>query len=104
MTALPLEDWQAEATDGLDLEARYTVDGWGAGIAFWIDGPELVPDEDTEWTGYEAPTGRVLVVMVGDDRRHSVDPEDLTLLDELAYCFECGQVGCTHDGRDREGA
>ncbi len=92
-----------ETIDGIELdpEARYTAAGWGAGIAFWIDKLESFPDEDTEWSGYEVETGRVLVVMVGDDKRHSVDPLDLTVLDDLDYCAECGQVGCCHDGKDR---
>lgn len=45
----------------------------------------------------------VRAVMVGDDREHLVDPDDLIELDEDAYCAECGQIGCTHDGRDRTG-
>ena len=87
--------------DDLDTDARYTVGGWGKGIAFWIDCAETEHDDDTEWTGYVHETGRVLAVMVGDDKRHSVDPSDLTLLDNLDYCTECGQVGCSHDGRER---
>ena len=87
----------------LDTEPRYTVDGWGAGIAFYCAGDEMVDDEDTEWSGYQVPTGRVLMVMVGDDRVFPTDPEDCTPLDDLAYCAECGQVGCTGDFRDRDG-
>jgi hypothetical protein len=45
--------------------------------------------------------GKAIVVMIGDDREHIVDPEDLTHIDEDDYCHECGQVGCTADGRDR---
>lgn len=78
----------------------YAVRGY-RGIAFHVLGWETEPDEDTEWSGYEMRTGRVVVVMVGDDRRHAVDPEDVTALDDLAYCAVCGQVGCTHDGRER---
>ena len=54
-------------------------------------------DEDPEFER----TGRVVVVMIGDDKEHLVDPEDISPLDEDAYCHECGQIGCTHDGRDR---
>lgn len=80
----------------------YTVKGcWGKGIAFRVLGWETEPDEDTEWSGCENRTGRLIVCMVGDDAHHSVDPEDVTPLDEDAYCHVCGQVGCTHDGRDR---
>lgn len=76
-----------------DPHARYSVAQY-PGIAFWADRAETRPDEDTEWTGYEQPTGRVLMVMVGDDRRIPTDPEDVTLIPEDAYCPDCGQLGC----------
>jgi hypothetical protein len=72
------------------------------GIAFYVRGWETEPDEDTHWSGYEVRTGSVIAVMVGDDYQHRVDADDLTPLDEDAFCHSCGQVGCTHDGRDRE--
>jgi hypothetical protein len=102
----------------LDKGARYSVRGW-RGIAFRIAGfPErwepclaLVTDDDGEeheedtgdgeWVEQDESCGRVIVVMVGDDKRHEVDVEDLTPLDPLAYCESCGQMGCTHDGRER---
>jgi hypothetical protein len=71
--------------------ARYS------GIAFYVLGWETEPDTDTEWSGYETRTGRVLAVMVGDDRRHRVDPEDLAPLAESAFCHSCGQIGCGHN-------
>jgi hypothetical protein len=80
------------------------VRGWGSGIAFYVLGWETEPDEDTEWSGCEVRTGRVIVVMIGDDARHRVDPEDLTALAREAYCGECGQIGCCHDGLDRSEA
>ena len=79
----------------------YRVRGWGQGIAFYVLGWETEPDEDTEWSGCENRTGRVLVVMIGDDARHRVDPEDLSELDRASYCGECGQIGCQHDGLER---
>jgi hypothetical protein len=75
----------------------YHVDGWGAGIAFYILGWETEPDQDTEWSGYEVRTGNVLAVMVGDDYRHTVDPENITPLDSGQFCHSCGQIGCTHN-------
>ena len=93
----------------LDMDARYRVDGFG-GIAFWIARPETEwrdgwEDSDESGPYYVEPeeveTGRVIVVMVGDDHRYTVDPEDLTVLDDLAYCHVCGQLGCGHDGLDR---
>lgn len=71
----------------------YKVAGW-AGVAFWILGWETEPDEDTEWTGQENRTGRVVGVMVGDDTRHVLDEDQLTPLTEEDYCPGCGQIGC----------
>ena len=75
---------------------HYTVSGY-RGVAFYVLGWETEPDEETEWSGYEARTGRVLAVMVGDDYRHSVDPSDLTPLAEDGFCRGRGQVGCSHN-------
>jgi hypothetical protein len=81
-------------------DKTYMVKGW-KGVAFYVLGWQTEPDEDTEWSGIENRTGNVLAVMVGDDYKHVVDPDDLTELDELDYCGECGQIGCTHDGKER---
>ena len=67
------------------------------GVAFYVLGWETEPDEDTEWSGYEVRTGNVLAVMIGDDYRHSVDPEDITPLEESDFCHSCGQIGCGHN-------
>jgi len=72
------------------------------GASIYPFGWETEPDEDTDWTGIEIRTGRVLCVMVGDDRIFSQDEGDLTPLARESYCGECGQVGCTCDGYDRE--
>lgn len=64
------------------------------GIAFCVLGWETEPDEDTEWSGYDVRTGRVLAVMVGDDHRHVVEPDDLEPLANDAFCRDCGQIGC----------
>ena len=82
-------------------EGRFTVEQY-RGVAFYSHGEQTEPDEDTEWSGIENPTGKVVMTMVGDDHKYLVDPEDIEPLDELAYCAECGQIGCTHDGRERE--
>ena len=81
----------------------YRAAGW-RGVAFYVLGWTTAPDEETDWTGIEPRTGQLSIVMVGDDAVHLCQPEDLTPLGELDYCFECGQLGCTADGRDREGA
>ena len=81
----------------------YSVDGY-PGIAWRVFGWETQPDEDTVWSGIEERTGNVICIMVGDDRRYSIDPANVHPLDDLDYCAECGQIGCRHDGRDRETA
>lgn len=79
----------------------YRVAGFG-GVAFYVLGWETEPDEDTVWSGYEQRTGKVVCVMVGDDKRWSFDPEDVTALEREEYCGECGQIGCMHDGYPRD--
>ncbi len=78
----------------------YAVAGY-RGVAWYLYGWELQPTEDTEWSGLEERTGRVIAVMVGDDRRFTFEPDELTPIPDLDYCASCGQIGCTHDGRDR---
>jgi len=59
--------------------------------------------EQEYWDGETMrSTGRLVVVMVGDDYRHIADPEDCALLPDEDYCAVCVQIGCTQDGRDRE--
>jgi|SRR5262252_1640933 len=79
----------------------YRVTGHYDGIAWYVLGWETEPDEDTEWSGYENRTGRVVAVMVGDDRRFTFEPDELHALERADYCGECGQIGCGHDGIDR---
>lgn len=90
----------------IDFDSRYSVDGY-RGIAFYlveyaaevIDGYEDCDDDGMWW--YVEPEvvedrSRVIAVMVGDDRRHTVDIEDLTPLSDEDYCSGCGQIGCGH--------
>lgn len=97
------DDWTAEQWDsaGWDLDAAYSVSSDDYGIAWHVIGPEIEPDSDTEWSGYERATGRVCMVMIGDDRLFAFDPAEVRAIDDLAYCASCGQIGCTADGRDR---
>lgn len=81
----------------------YTVRGY-QGIAWHVLGWETEPDEDTEWSGIERRTGRVVAIMVGDDSRFTFDPDELTAIEREAYCGVCGQIGCCHDGYEREQA
>lgn len=101
----------------LDFSKRYEVKGFPRIACFLVGYPKVWEpvyyvhtDEDGveheedsgegEWID-DTECGRVLAIMVGDDYKHSVDIDDLVPLDDLDYCAECGQVGCTHDGRDR---
>lgn len=79
----------------------YTVPHLKLAVAWRVLGWELEPDDDTEWTGIYNRTGQVLAIMVGDDSVHKFDESDLHPLDVEAFCHECGQIGCTHDGRPR---
>ena len=103
----------------LDMNARYRVKRWPVVavyisgypkrwepcIGFYVDDDGNECEEEIagegEWIE-DTECGQVLVIMVGDDRKHTVDVDDLIPLDELAYCAECGQIGCSHDGRERE--
>ena len=88
------EDYETFAADA------YRIDGY-RGIAWVVYGWETEPTEETEWSGLEERTGRVVCVMVGDDKRFAFDPTEVHPLADLDYCAECGQIGCEHDGRDR---
>lgn len=74
----------------------YAVQGY-KGVAFYVLGWEMEPDEDTEWTGMEVRTGKVVAVMVGDDHRFTFDPNEIAPLERSAYCGSCGQIGCGCD-------
>lgn len=90
-----------EADSETFIADAYSVRGY-SGIAWYVLGWETEPDEDTEWSGMEERTGRVVAIMVGDDSKFSFDEDDVEPLEREDYCGECGQVGCTHDGYDRE--
>jgi hypothetical protein len=87
-----------EVDDAAFPAEAYTVTGY-KGVAWRVYGWETQPDEDTEWSGMEERTGRVVCVMVGDDRRFTFEPDELIPLNDDDYCGSCGQVGCSHDGR-----
>ena len=102
--------------DGIDFDGRYTVAGM-PGVAFYLTGwvqaetPEswdvCCDDDSVEHDhdyghgcyAYGEPElvddyGMVRAVMVGDDREHPVDRDDLTLISDEDYCGGCGQTGC----------
>lgn len=81
----------------IDFDARYSVYGY-KGIAFYLKGYETFNcyDMDTEEEEERVNTDNVIAVMVGDDRKHVVSVDDLTLLKDDEYCSSCGQIGCGH--------
>lgn len=102
-------------TTQIDMDARYSVIGY-EGIAFYLIGYVIEPPDcqghpdDGEFDG---PIGEafycdgsceepwvneqmVRAVMVGDDRVHEIDVDDLTEISEDDYCSGCGQIGCGH--------
>lgn len=97
-----------ETDDAAFPAEAYTARGY-RGVAWRVYGWELEPEagEDGDgwplaWDGESLQrTGRAVCVMVGDDRRFTFDPAELAPLDPRAYCAACGQVGCTHDARER---
>jgi len=90
----------------VDFDARYTVESYGSGIAFWLKGWVKEPvdhftgDPDFDYHMVDSDH-MVEAVMVGDDRVHQIDIDELVMIDDDDYCHVCGQVGCTHDGRER---
>lgn len=84
--------------DEMTDEDRYRVAGF-SGVAFAFYGPQVERywdlDEGIDWTEpEERPTGLALMVMVGDDTRHAIDPDDVTVIADEDYCGSCGQIGC----------
>ena len=101
----------------LDFSARYTHPNF-KGSALYISGypkvwvPYTFLDVDDEGNEVECESdegeweldetsGSILVVMVGDDHKWTVDAEDLVKIGENDYCDGCGQIGCGH-GSNRE--
>jgi hypothetical protein len=77
----------------LDLNSAYKVDGYG--IALYVVGYVERDTADTDWDGIkEIDQGFVRAVMVGDDREHIIDVDDLEPIDANDYCGGCGQIGC----------
>ncbi len=83
---------------------RFAV-GTYPGVAFYFKEAQLEwrQEYDDELNVYDMSqeSGMVYMIMVGDDYRHLIDPMDIELVAD--YCRECGQIGCTHDGVDRDG-
>ena len=91
----------------IDFNEHYAVEGY-RGIAFYLLGfttetveTETVDEIDGETLYfYDHETvedrGFIRAVMVGDDREHIVDVDDLTMIADEDFCPECGAIGCGH--------
>ncbi len=91
----------------VDFKRSYKVDGY-RGIAFYLTGWakeskevewEILDEngevEDVQSYTEEVESDRfVIAIMIGDDREHTVDIDDLELLPDGDYCGSCGQIGC----------
>jgi len=106
-----------ETMEKMDLDAykgrHYKVAGYPP-VAWYVAGREveieqedyiICDEEDCDHLGSELCwiinerevfTGNLLMVMVGDDRRHVIDPCDLIEISDEDYCLSCGQIGCGH--------
>ena len=76
-----------------DFDATYRVESY-SGVAWRAWKWETLPDEDTWWSGYEVPTGKIIAHMVGDDSEFTFDPDEFIKIGDDEYCPECGQIGC----------
>lgn len=96
----------------IDFSAHYMVDGYN-GVAFWLKRhATTIYEVEHEYTDIDGNTlieysyeedidpDMVIAVMVGDDREHLVHVSNLELLEDDDYCSTCGQIGCSHDGRE----
>ncbi len=87
-------------------DSAYSVCSY-PGIAWRVFGWEIeekeVWDKDLEQDIFEEQrTGKLVCVMIGDDRRFTFHPEDVKEIKREQYCGVCGQIGCNHDGLERE--
>ena len=70
------------------------------GVAFRVVGHAEKWNEKYQTTDIDPDW--VDAVMVGDDHKHRIEASELTVIGEDEYCHQCGQTGCTHDGRPAE--
>lgn len=96
----------------LNMDARYSV-SYMPGVAFYLRGYATREREIAQsfcWHSNSAPHDddceffyeleevpnydMVRAVMVGDDREHLIDVDDLISIEDDDYCPGCGQIGC----------
>lgn len=75
----------------------YSVDGYD-GVAFYSRGNPTYSYYDPEIGDNveEIDDNHLVMVMVGDDREHTVPYDCVTEISEDDFCHQCGQIGCGH--------
>jgi hypothetical protein len=86
------DDWYEDIPEPIEDDGEYPS---GAYVSVWGYG-------GVAWYVRHVLDGQVICRMVGDDRDFSVGRDELSSLAREDFCGECGQVGCTHDGYERE--
>ena len=78
-----------------DTEAYYTVEGY-SGIAWYTLGHHVEEIWDSNWDEVEevVDESKVVMVMVGDDRKFTFDIEEIHEISEDEFCPGCGAIGC----------
>jgi hypothetical protein len=116
-TAYRIAGWSGVAWRAIGYATVWTDERWE--YLGDEDDPDAGCDDYYERTGYYYPDEnpanylyfepeqvedrtRVRVVMIGDDQVFTVDVDDCLPLSREDYCGECGQIGCMHDGYDRD--
>jgi hypothetical protein len=80
-----------------DFNAHYRVDGYDGVAWYALKHPAVREPIDCELAGSfeEFPNvNRVVLVMVGDDRKFEFDVDEVHKITETDFCRECGQIGC----------
>ena len=94
------------AVHSLAIGALVKVRGF-SGVACTYVGPEVERYWDLDEGIYpeepeERETGMAIVVMVGDDHKHVVDFDDMTLIPDGENICSCGQLGCQAESINHE--
>jgi len=80
-----------------NFDAHYRVDGYDGVAWYAIKHPMFREPMDSEFAGgfEEFPdVNRVVLVMVGDDRKFEFGVDEVHVIPEDGFCRECGQIGC----------
>lgn len=82
-------------TTHIDFDRAYRVDGY-PGVAWWavkFDTTHVWDDDMDDWDVVVDDT-MLIMRMIGDDRDHIIDVDDIEPISDDDYCDGCGQIGC----------